>query len=375
MIYLDNAATTRPAAEVIENFTKVSEEAWGNASSTTYEFGARAARLLDEARGIVAECIGAEPRQVIFTSGSTEGANMVIQGQIPRGDERNWCIVTTTMEHPCIYNTVRHMGEAGVAVVELDEPMVSLVELVTAVARYTDDYEHVLMCIMDTNNETGATQPSAEIGALADAYPNMKYLCDITQSIAHGGGINVQKMHLDYAIASAHKFGGLKGVGFLYVRDPDNFKPLMYGGHQEFGLRPGTENVAGIWSMALQLKHVCTVRTNMLELGNMIIERLSGELKDYTYCAPNIISLTFSGVDAAKLMTMLDMDGICVSAGSACSSGEATPSRVLKALGYSDEDAFATIRVSFDEDTTEEDVAALCDSVEKNIEWARREEE
>lgn len=377
MIYLDNAATTKPSQEAIDNFVDVSKHHWGNPSSMNNSLGQNAHSYLDEARRIVAECIGAEPEQIIFTSGSTEGANTIIQGQIPRGEEKNWCIVTTAMEHPCVYNTAKYMETCGVALKILDNPVIDLHEFAKIIADVSDAYEHVLVCIMEINNETGMAEPIDLIAKVTAEYPNVLLFTDMTQSVAHMPSLDVKALGIDFAIASAHKFNGFKGVGFIYVKEPSKMRPFMYGGHQEFGLRPGTENVAGIYSMALELQHARITRPRVAAPMERLLMKMVSKLEPTRDCfmdADNIISMTFDGVDANKLITMLDLKGIIVSAGSACSTGENKPSRILKALGYTDEEAQSTIRVSLDANTTESDVDKFIAAVKEFIVWAKKEE-
>lgn len=376
MIYFDEAATTKPSQLALDTFNQISKDLWYNPSSTMYDGGHRAHTLLEQARETIARCIGAEPEQIFFTSGSTEGANWVIQGQIPRGKEYEWLIASTTFEHPCVYNTVRYMGECGAMIGWLDVDAWGVVNARDVMRECEYAYrKNKLFCIVGANNEIGTIQNIRALSGTIHKTEHAKILCDMTQWFAHARDVSVSRLDVDYAIASGQKFGAFKGSGFLYAKDPESLLPFMYGGHQERSLRPGTENVAAIVAMAIQFDAVCKDRERTWQ--NLWVAR--NDFRQHympdgawmnggggTNVIPNVMSITIPDIDANKLISFLNMDGYCLSAGSACSSGENKPSRVLKAIGLFDEDARSTIRISFNMESAKH-LPELADRIDYHI--------
>lgn len=375
--YFDSAATTSPSLYAVDTYNDVNGGEWYNPSSTIYNGGVRARVSLEGSRKTIAKTIGCKPDQIFFTSGSTEAANWIIQGQIPRGEEGDWLIICSPTEHPCVYNTVKYMESCGVLTHWLkvnDEGIVSINDLAATLLDPAMYRKHVLICVMRVNNETGVIQPIDEIVKMFEMDSEVLVMCDMTQSIAYDETIN---LGVDFAFASAHKFGGFKGCGFLYAKDPTALRPFMHGGHQESGMRPGTENVAAIAAMACALSDTrYEIDRNvwrMKEMRRVLLEALDDRKIEYTMkyslhnTAPNIISLVFNGVDANKLIAMLNEDGFAVSAGSACSTGENKPSRVLKAAGYSDEEARSTLRISFSPENDIYEVKLLAEAIAKRV--------
>ena len=351
MLYLDGAATTKPSTLAIKTFAEVSRETWMNPSSGMYEGGIEARRLLNDSRVIIADCIGAEPEQIFFTSGATEGANWIIFSNRYRQQ------VSDKMEHPCVHNAVQSIATFPYYINNNNRGEIDLSDLEMLLSTYMD-YSSVLVSIMDSNNETGNINPTWKIAEICHQQGrSCRLFTDMTQSFAHSPEINVSKLGMDYAVGSAHKFGAFKGTGFVYVKEPNTLRPFIVGGHQERGMRAGTENVAGIRAMAVQFEDVCRNR----ERDNKIImnkkKELISRLPDWMTIngsdntLPNIISVTIPGREANKIIAMLAMRDIYLSAGSACSSGEDKPSRILKAMGLSDADARSTIRISIDVDS------------------------
>lgn len=371
MIYFDAAATTKPSKTAIKTFVDVSENCWFNPSSTMYDGGRDARNLLEQSRATIARCINAEPEQIIFTSGSTEAANLVLNSSDA------FTCYCSPIEHPCVYNPVYTMWEG------FDEIPVSRLG-VADINRmfnimYGDNRRHfwdTLVCLMFANNELGSVQNIYGV-THNDAVPRMDYkvMCDMTQSFAHGNStqIDVKYYDVDYAFGSAQKFGAFKGTGFLYAKDPSTLNNLMYGGHQENNLRPGTENVAGIAAMAAQFDEVCRQRDYNYwlsqKLRNYIIDRLPdcARVNGGERVLPNILSVTLDGIDANKLIAFLNLDGIYLSAGSACSTGENKPSRILKACGFTDDEARSTIRISFTAENTIEEATKLVNQIDYHI--------
>lgn len=375
MIYFDEAATTKPSALALSIFDKISKELWYNPSSTMYDGGHRARSIVEIARATIADCVGARPEQIFFTSGSTEAANWIIQGQIPRSREYEWLLAYSTIEHPCVYNAARYMGDCGVLLGKLSVDARGIVDDRDVAWQLSYPYrDKKLFCIMGANNEIGTRQDIKRIAKDIHAVKGAKLMCDMTQSFAHDRFVDVADLDVDYAFASGQKFGAFKGCGFLYVKDPDSLKPFMYGGHQETGLRPGTENVSMISAMAAQFAHVCANRESMWQ--TLWMSR--NEFKRYnlpdgawmnggTDVIPNVMSITIPGIDANKLISFLNLDGYYLSAGSACSTGENKPSRILKAIGMTDEDARCTIRIGFNEHSAKH-LEELGDKIKYHIE-------
>lgn len=368
-LYLDSTATTKPTELAINSFINVNTNNWYNPNATMSEGGIEARRIIERSRESIAYGIGAKPEQIIFTSGSTEGANMIIKGFIPRGQEKDYGIICSTIEHPAVWETCKYMGSCGVDLwcLDVDEWGQVLIDELKYDLNILKDKKGILVCIMDSNNETGVLQRTMEIEEIVHSYPNAYLFSDMTQSYAHAEVIEADMLGYDFACASAQKFGGLKGVGFVYAKDPSLLTPLIHGGGQEEGLRSGTENVGGIYSMAHQFDMVCNARKNgdlkyIRTLRNKLEEDL---LLNFSKCMlltpedcalPNIVSVCFIGHDANQIVTMLELQGIQVSAGSACHTGENEPSRVLKAMGLTDDQARSTIRISLSSEVSRTDI-------------------
>lgn len=366
MIYLDNAATTRPSEAAIEDFGEVSQHIWGNPSSTTYDIGIRAKNILNESRRLIAEMIGASPEQIFFTSGSTEAANWIIS-QLGRG-----YIITSRLEHPCVHEAVlRYGGKINYALNDKRGRIMpdSVEELLKESALLGTP---PLVTIIDGNNEIGTLQDTAFLTSLAHRFGGI-VMADMTQSFAHlmnEAEFDVGELGVDFAFGSAHKFGGFKGTGFLYIKHPEAISPMIVGGGQQDGLRSGTENVAGIYAMARQFERHHDNMTDLYPMRKYFIYKLGGDYRingDSSVLIPNIISVTMPDCDANYMVAALAMKRIYVSAGSACHTESQKPSRVLKAIGLSDDEARRTIRISFDQSLTKEQV----DTVVAEIEAAR----
>lgn len=358
-MYLDGAATTKPSELSLKLFNEVSKNYWYNPSSMS-EKAHEAYMLLANARIIIANKINCDPDQIIFTSGATEGANMIMRGFHVDN------IVVSRIEHPCVYNTAMELlanGDVNVTVVDVDHyGLVDRRMLEDTLTLYEQRNERTLVCIMDTNNEIGTIQPTRLISHIVHDHEGCFLFSDMTQSFAHSQNVDVEDLCVDFACGSAHKFGGFKGVGFIYTKYP--LSPLLTGGHQEDGYRAGTENVAAIWAMAKQFEEVRDdmlinyIATNMksLYLQTLLKLNIDGVIINGTGLGvPDIVSVTLPDGDANTIISLLD-DGydIQVSAGSACSSGDNKPSRILKAIGLSDEEARRTLRITVDPEYSDE---------------------
>lgn len=366
-IYLDNAATTpvsnvakKAINEVLDNFYN---------PSANYEAAQKVKRDINNARTIIADYINAQSEEIIFTSGGSESNNMAIKGIV---DAYNiTTIITTEIEHPSVYNTCKYLETKGIKVhyIPVDfNGEIKYNNLNKILDNIASD-EKVLASIMMVNNEVGVIN---QIKKLSQQFHNhgIIFHVDAVQAFTHIP-IDVQDMGIDLMSVSGHKFGCPKGIGFLYIKEGLKLTPLIHGGHQEYGLRAGTENVPYIYAMAKQIENLpdilesqCKIHGLRLELSLLLTERLYDLIgtpminrSDYLdYEAPNILSVTMDGINAKKLITLLDEKNIQISAGSACCAGENTPSRVIKAMGYSDEYALSTIRISISENITHEDI-------------------
>jgi len=362
MIYFDHAATSRVSDKVIEDITWCLQNVQGNPSSLHSE-GHKAKMILEKNRKKVADYIGAEADEIIFTASGSEANNLAIQGFIKANDLYD-CIITTEIEHPSVYNTCKKYEDTyKVAYIPLDNT--GRVEL-NRFHQLITELSYRKFCfisVMMANNEIGTIQPIQEIVRESHRLEGIVHV-DATQAVGNVP-VNVKELGVDLLTFSAHKLGLPRGVGVLYKRKGIKIEPIVYGGHQENNLHAGTENVAMIYALGNQLKRMkdkkfpntetlnyltCRIDDVCTELGIKL--KMNGSI---LYRLPNILSLTFKGISAETLITLMDIEGVCVSAGSACSSGEQKPSRVLKAIGLSDEDAKSTVRISMDHDATVED--------------------
>ena len=350
MIFLDNAATTRPSKLALRTFNKVSKETWDNPSSTMREPGIAAKRLLTESREIIADCIGADSDQIFFTSGSTEAANWLLRGF--DGD----LIVTDNAEHPCVFNTCDDLNPGDIITdeVKLVDGAVDLSDLADILDRWEGENQPMLVSAMHMNNETGVIQNIREIADVVHSFKNAYLMVDMTQSFAHAIDFRQDELDYDFAFGSGHKFGAFKGTGFVYMKYPDLISPFLTGGHQELGMRAGTENVAGIYAMARQFYDKCKSRPRDNFYECLLATHLITGLPDWCHVnftsGSNIVSIRMDGHTGQDVVSKLALQDIYISAGSACSTGDDKPSRVLMASGLTEDEARSTIRVSVDAD-------------------------
>ena len=370
MIYLNNASTTKPTKEVLQDFMWCAENSWANPSDISTE-GIKAKQLITHAQEQVANYIGAKPNEIIFTSGASESNNWAIKGFMEANQNYD-CIITTSIEHPSVYNTCLYLCEKygyKVAFVPLDNTgMVNVNKFEELIEKLSISHK-CLVSIMFANNEFGTINKIKEIADIVRKHQCYLHV-DAVQAFSQIP-INVEEMGIDMMSASFHKFGGFKSCGFLYIRNGIALSSLIHGGHQFDGRRAGTENVPMIYALGKQLERLSNKEypssTTRIYLYNKICEtcnkikidvQLNGDLIDRL---PNNISLTFKGINAETLITLLDMRDIQVSAGSACSSGTKEPSRTLKSIGLSDDDAYSTVRISLCADTTYEECDEFVD--------------
>jgi cysteine desulfurase len=361
-IYLDHNATTPPAPSVAELTARVMRDVWGNASSV-HHFGQQAKAILDEARGQIADLLRGDAAEIVFTAGGTESDNAALRGaaEALEGAGRRH-LVTTAIEHEAVLNTVKALGRRGWRVTLVPVDRTGLVSPDAVAAALADDT--AVVSVMHANNEIGTIQPLAEIAELAHARGALLH----TDAVQTAGKVplDVQDLGVDLLSLSAHKFYGPKGVGALWVRRGVRVTPFMTGGRQERGRRAGTENVPAIagmglaaalarQSMASEGPRVAALR-DRLEAG--ILAAVEGAERNgaATPRVPNTTNISIERIESESLLIGLDLEGIAVSSGSACSSGTLEPSHVLKAMGLPHARTLGSIRFSLGASNTAEDV-------------------
>ncbi|CAB1250416.1 Cysteine desulfurase IscS [Clostridiaceae bacterium BL-3] len=372
--YFDNSATTRPYDEVMDSMVDTMRNYYGNPSSA-YSLGLKAELKMNESRDIVADTLNCDRDEIIFTSGGSESNNFLIRGFVKPGNE----IITTKIEHPSVLNTCKALENNGVKVIYLDvngRGQIDLGELEKSINKQTQ-----LVSIMHTNNEVGTVQNIKAIGELIkEKSSRIKFHVDAVQ--AYGKyDIDVKKMHIDLLSASGHKIHGPRGVGIAYVRKGLIPRPLIYGGGQERGFRSGTENLAAVVGLAKAAEkiyknreqnfhHVDEVKKYFMEkLRDMEEVKINSCGKEYS---PYVLSVSFIGVRGEVLLHMLEEKGIYVSTGSACSAKSSKDSHVLEAIGLPKDHIRGTIRFSFGEDNSKEEVDYALDVIDESLKFLRR---
>lgn len=373
MIYLNSASTSQPAKEVIDDINFYLTQNWSNPSDISQN-AIHAKGDIMCARGQISKAIGATVNEIFFTSCGSESNNWAIKGILDMYSDID-AIITTQIEHPSVYNTCKYLETKGYKVyyVPLDEyGRAKPYELERTIIN--NRIKKPLVSIMFANNEIGSVNDIKKISEIVHKYNGILHT-DAVQAFMHIR-INVKELGIDLMSTSFHKINGVKGCGFLYKAKHLDISPLIHGGKQEYGMRGGTENVPYICAMGNQVErlfddldvyleravdiHNCIVREVYERCGEYCEVYLNGHPRKRI--ATNL-SFTFKGINAEQLITLLDMKGIQVSAGSACCAGSPTPSRILKEIGLSDEDAFSTIRVSFDYNVTREMIDEFIDAL------------
>ena len=373
-VYLDHNATTPVSDHVRKKMEKALKDQYGNPSSF-YGIGRKSAELVEQARKHVAQAIQADPSEVIFTACATESNNAVLKSVSTHFYPKKKKIVSTPIEHPSVMNTLAYLETQGVIVEYCpvdDKGRIRLAEL----EKQVDD-DTFLVCCMAANNETGVIQDLKAVTNIARQHGAL-VLTDCVQALGKIP-IDLHAWDVDYASFSAHKLYGPKGIGALYMKQGSPFTPFLHGGHQESGLRAGTEslhNIVGFGAACQEVDKLLAHGKQIRALKRQLTQRLKKIKPDCVINSPeieaeslpNTLSITFPGVENAGLMGMLDYRGIAVSAGSACSTGEDTPSHVLKAIGLSDSAARETIRISLGHDTAARDIQYMTQVVRDYIE-------
>lgn len=376
MIYLDNAATTRTAPEVVEAMLPYFTEYYGNASSV-YEFGAKSKEVIQGARETIASALGAKDNEIYFTAGGSEADNWAIKATAECYRDKGNHIITSKIEHHAVLHTCEYLEKNGFEVTYLDvdeHGMVKLDQLKAAIRPTT-----ILITIMFANNEIGTIEPVAEIGKIAKEN-GILFHTDAVQAFGQVP-ISVDEMNIDMLSASGHKLNGPKGIGFLYIRKGVKIRSFIHGGAQERKRRAGTENVTGIVGLgkavelAVSTMEERTARER--ELRDYLMTRV---LKEVPFARvngprdnrlPNNANFCFQFIEGESLLIMLDMEGICGSSGSACTSGSLDPSHVLLAIGLPHEIAHGSLRLTLGVDTTREDIDVTIEAVKKIVKKLR----
>lgn len=375
-LYADHAATTALSPRALEAMTPYFRDAYGNPSSL-YTFGQQAKSDLDAARAEVARCLNAKPEEIFFTSGGTESDNWALKAVAELRGGKGRHIITSAIEHHAILHTLEHLEKAlGFSVTYLPVDSLGRVDPQGVKAAIRPDT--ILITVMAANNEIGTIEPIAEIGAIARE-AGVLFHTDAVQAVGHIP-VDVSAWNCDMLSLSGHKFHGPRGVGALYVRRGLRLPPLIHGGGQEKGRRSGTENVAGAVGLAAALREavdglearsvlLAARRDRLIEgLTRLPCSRLTG---DPVHRLPGTASFVFEGVEGEALLLHLDAKGICASSGSACSSASLDPSHVLLAIGLPHEVAHGSLRLSLDEENTDEDVDYLLQAVPEVVEYLR----
>ena len=368
LIYLDNAATTKPAPEAVQAMLPYLEDNFGNPSAF-YSFAKKAEQAVDQARKVIAEAIGAKTEEIYFTGGGSESDNWALVATAEANEKKGKHIITSAIEHHAVLHTCEYLEKRGfeVTYVGVDEDgVVKLDELKAAIRPDT-----ILISIMAANNEIGTIQPLKEIGAIAKEH-KVLFHTDAVQAFGHIP-INVDEMNIDMLSASGHKIHGPKGIGVMYIRRGVKIGAFIHGGAQERRRRAGTHNVPGIVGMGkateLALGHMNEAAKKVSDLRDYLIEKVMAEVPHTklnghrTNRLPNNANFSFSFIEGESLLIMLDQAGICGSSGSACTSGSLDPSHVLMAIGLPHEIAHGSLRLTLSEETTREELDYTVDTL------------
>ena len=376
-VYADNAATTKMSKVAIDAMLPYFDNIYGNPSSL-HSMGQEAKEALDEARKTVAECLGCEPREIIFTSGGSEADNQAIISAARYGERKGKKhIISTAFEHHAVLHTLDKLEKEGFEITLLD-----VRENHNITAQQVKDAIRPDTCLVTTmyaNNEIGSVLPIAEIGAICKE-AGVPFHTDAVQAVGHLE-IDVKAQNIDLLSLSAHKFHGPKGVGALYVRRGFPLVNVIEGGAQERGKRAGTENIAAICGMAAALKDACDHREeNMARVTAMRDRLIQGIEEQVSHCdlngdrvnrLPGNVSFCFEGIEGEALLLMLDAYGVCASSGSACTSGSLDPSHVLLAIGRVHDVAHGSLRLSLSEYNTEEEIDHILQVVPQVVSYLR----
>ena len=376
LIYLDNAATTKTAPEVVEAMLPYFSEAYGNPSSI-YSLAGESRKAVDQARETIANALGARPEEIYFTAGGTESDNWALKAAAEFYRKKGNHIITTKIEHHAVLHSCQWLEKQGfeVTYLNVDENGVVRLEELKAAIRPTT----ILISVMYANNEIGTIQPIREIGEIAHEH-GILFHTDAVQAFGQLP-IQVDDCHIDMLSASGHKLNGPKGIGFLYIRKGVKIRSFIHGGAQERKRRAGTENVPGIVGLGKAVERAVGTMEARTEteqrLRDYLIDRV---LKEIPYARlnghrsqrlPGNANFSFQFIEGESLLIMLDMEGICGSSGSACTSGSLDPSHVLLAIGLPHEIAHGSLRLTLNEEVTKEELDYVVDTLKRIVEKLR----
>lgn len=374
-VYVDNAATTQVDPDVAEKVIPCFTSVFGNASSI-HTAGRKAKELLDTAREQVANALGAEPGEIYFTAGGSESDNWAIKGVAHKFAKKGKHLITTAIEHHAVLHSMKSLEKEGFEVTYLpvdSEGFVTAEQVEKAIRPDT-----ILVSVMFANNEIGSVEPIAEIGDVCKKH-GVLFHTDAVQAVAHIK-IDVKAMNIDMLSLSGHKFNAPKGVGALYIRKGITIPNLIDGGHQERGKRAGTENIPAIVGMGYAIEvatreldeRMSRVRKMRDRLRDELMRRIPyAKLNTPENSLPGTLNISFQYIEGESILLMLDMNGICASSGSACTSGSLDPSHVLLAIGLPHEIAHGSVRMSIDHNNTEEEIDHIIDTLPKIIQRLR----
>lgn len=374
MIYLDNSATTKPCPEAVDAVAEAMTQGWGNPSAL-YDFGIDTAHKMLSARNLVAKALGAERDRVFFTSGGTEADNWAIFGTVKRMGKRGRHIITTAIEHPAVLNCMKELEAQGFDVTYLQPDSAGQITVDSLKSALRKDT--ILVSVMMVNNETGAVMPISQMAKLTHRIcPDAFFHTDAVQGFLKIP-FQAKTLGADLISISSHKIHGPKGAGALYISPRlRSFPPLLLGGGQESGFRSGTEATPAIFGFAAACEAVTATFREDIAREKALLERLIAELCKLdgvvingTHEAPHILSLSIPGVPTQNSINILQEDGICVSAGSACAKGHR--SHVMTAMNLSPEIIDGSFRVSLSRETTEGDIDALVAGIQKILQWKK----
>ena len=376
MIYLDNAATTKPVPEAVEAMLPYLTEYYGNPSSI-YSFSDKSKDVIRETRDFIAQSLNAKSEEIYFTAGGSESDNWALKATAEAYASKGKHIITSKIEHHAISHTCEYLEKQGyeVTYVGVDENgILNMEELKAAIREDT-----ILISVMFANNEIGTIQPIKEIGALAREH-GILFHTDAVQAYAQIP-IDVEEMNIDMLSASGHKFNGPKGIGFLYIRKGIKIRSFVHGGAQERSRRAGTENVPGIAGMSAAAKHSFEIMEEKIQketqVRDYLIDRILAEIP---YCRlngdrnrrlPGNANFSFRFIEGESMLIRLDQKGICASSGSACTSGSLDPSHVLLAIGLPHEIAHGSLRLTLSEETSKEDIDYVVDNLKEIVAYIR----
>lgn len=376
VIYLDNAATTRTAPEVVEAMLPYFSQHYGNPSSV-YGLAAESKEAITKSRETIAQALGAKSSEIYFTAGGSEADNWALKATAEAYQSKGKHIITTKIEHHAILHTCEYLEKRGFEVTYLnvdENGVVKLEELKKAIRPDT-----ILISVMFANNEIGTIEPIREIGELAKEH-GILFHTDAVQAFGQVP-ISVDEYHIDMLSSSGHKLNGPKGIGFLYIRSGLKLRSFVHGGAQERKRRAGTENVPGIVGYGKAVERAVSTMEERTaketQLRDYLIQRVLKEIPfvrlngHRTNRLPNNANFSFQFVEGESLLIMLDMEGICASSGSACTSGSLDPSHVLLAIGLPHEIAHGSLRLTLGEETTREEIDFVVDNIKRIVQRLR----